>query len=429
MSLRFLGASFIAAALVACNGMSTGVAPAPPPMRAASAASRQQAPVGTIEVLWTFTNGSDGADPLGGVIADAEGNLYGGASSGAHDDFDGTVFELTPSGTGYHERTLVRFKGPDGDSPSGRLVMDAGGQLFGTTVWGGRYKYGTAFCVTTQGRIQQRVLWSFGGSSSDGGVPDGGLAIDAHRALYGVTEVGGTLGYGTVFKLTPAGREYRESTIWNFGAGFDGKYPDGPLTLGPRGVIYGTAGGGGNGCGHGCGIVFELIPAKSGFSEKILWNFRGDPSDGSAPGSGLSFDSVGDIYGTTYFGGATSCADGYGCGTIFKLTPSSAAYTEKVVWNFGKGSDGDYPLSSVLIGPRGKLFGATQQGGTHLGGILYELARKRRGYSERILWNFDRGPYGYDPEGNLIMDGEHRIYGTAYAGGSTGDGTVFRFTL
>ncbi|MGA9017839.1 MAG: choice-of-anchor tandem repeat GloVer-containing protein [Candidatus Cybelea sp.] len=429
MSPRFLGASFIAAVLVACNEMSTGIAPAPPPTRAESAASRQQASVGTIEVLWTFTNGSDGADPRGGVIADAGGNLYGGASAGAHDDFDGTVFELTPSATGYHERTLVRFKGPDGDSPSGGLVMDAAGQLFGTTVWGGRYKYGTAFYVTTQGRVQQRVLWSFGGNSFDGAVPDSGLAIDAHGALYGVTEYGGALGYGTVFKLTPAGREYRKSTIWKFGTRFDGKYPDGPLTLGPHGVIYGTAGGGGNGCSNGCGIVFELIPAKSRFSQKILWNFKGGPSDGSSPGSSLSFDSAGDIYGTTYFGGDTSCADGYGCGTIFKLTPSSAAYTEKVVWNFGKGSDGDYPLSSVLIGPHGKLFGTTQQGGSHLGGILYELTRKRRGYSERILWNFARGPYGYDPEGNLIMDGERRIYGTAYAGGSTGDGTVFRFTL
>ncbi len=428
LSPRSLVAGLVSVAtLAACGEANTG-AGSIVPARVLSPATQRDAP----QVLWTFTGGSDGADPLGGVISDAAGNLYGGASAGAFEDRGGTVVKLTPSGpAGYAEQTLVTFEGSNGLSPSGVLAMDAAGQLFGTTVWGGRYGYGTAFRVTTKGRIHERVLWSFGGSSSDGAVPDAGLAIGARGALYGVTEYGGRLGYGTIFKLDPVGREYRESIIWSFGEGFDGRYPDDRLTLGPRGVIYGTASGGGNArgahCPRGCGILFTLTPTKSGYSEKVLRNFRGAPNDGSGPSGSLGFDSRGDIYGTTYFGGDTTCASGYGCGAVYELARSAAAYTESVLWNFGKGSDGDYPFGNVLIGPRGTLYGTTQQGGTHLAGILYALAPSRHGYKEKILWDFNYGPYGYDPEGSVIMDSGHKIYGTAYAGGSTGDGTVFRF--
>ncbi|MGA9417986.1 MAG: choice-of-anchor tandem repeat GloVer-containing protein, partial [Candidatus Cybelea sp.] len=119
-----------------------------------------------------------------------------------------------------------------------------------------------------------------------------------------------------------------------------------------------------------------------------------------------------------------------GCGTVYKLTPSGSGYTERVLWVFGSGTDGYYPMSNVVIGRGGTLYGTTWQGGSGFGGVVYELVPNGSNYEEKVLMNFVNGPDGYDPRGNLFLDRDHRLVGSTYAGGSSEfpDGTVFRFT-
>jgi hypothetical protein len=322
----------------------------------------------------------------------------------------------------------VTFNGANGADSSSDFAIDRSGTIFGNTTYGGHYGAGTAFSISTKWHAaRERVIWSFGGRN-DGVFPDAGMVLDSSGALYGTTLEGGPFGGGNVYKLTRSGRGYQETILHDFGGGSDGKYSAAPVTLRARGVVYGTAGGGGNGCNHGCGIVFKLTPAGSRYQESVVWSFHG-AADGSAPESGLTFDATGTIYGTTYFGGGTSCADGYGCGTVYKLTPSGSGYTERVIWAFGKGTDdGDYPLSNVVIGRHGRLFGTTQQGGTQFAGILWELIPSGSTYVEKVLWNFGNSDVGGDPEGTLISDAQHRLYGTTYVGGTGEVGTVFRLT-
>ena len=169
-----------------------------------------------------FTGGADGGDPIGGVIADAAGNSTAGTIAGVAYD-QGTIFELTPDGRKYAEKTLVTFNGRNGSTSDGALVMDGSGTLFGTTVWGGAYGYGTAFRVTMKGGVRERVIWSFGGNRKDGANPDAGMVLDASGALYGTTSVGGPFGGGIAFRLTPSGRTYTETVMRAFGGDSDGK--------------------------------------------------------------------------------------------------------------------------------------------------------------------------------------------------------------
>ncbi|HTA54197.1 MAG TPA: choice-of-anchor tandem repeat GloVer-containing protein [Candidatus Acidoferrales bacterium] len=419
-----LGTTIVAA----CGGANVGAPPAAQHGALLSLAATQPVRPPKERVLWNFTGGADGGDPIGGVIADAAGNLYGGTIGGGAPD-QGTIFELTPIGRKYAEKTLVTFNGRNGSSSSGALAMDASGALFGTTVWGGAYGYGAAFRLTMKGGVRERVIWSFGGNLKDGANPDAGMVLDANGALYGTTSVGGAFGGGIAFKLTPSGRAYAETIMRAFGGDSDGKYPAAPLTLVKNGVLYGTAGGGGNGCSHGCGIVFKLTPSGTGYSESKVYTFKGG-SDGSGPSSGLTFDSSGAMYGVTDYGGGGGCADGYGCGTVYKLTPSGSGYTERVLWVFGSGTDGYYPMSNVVIGRGGTLYGTTWQGGSGFGGVVYELVPNGSNYEEKVLMNFVNGADGYDPRGNLFLDRDHRLVGSTYVGGSSEfpDGTVFRFT-
>jgi uncharacterized repeat protein (TIGR03803 family) len=380
-------------------------------------------------VLWNFDGGSDGGDPLGGIIADGAGNFYGTASAGAAHDV-GTVFKLTQSGSAFKETTLMTFRGLNGAFPSGPLIMDSSGTLYGTAVEAGRHGGGTVFRIRTRGRVRSNVIWNFGSSPKDGVFPFGGLTFGARGVLYGAATESGLFGGGVVFKLTPSGVGYTETILHEFGGDHDGKYPSKTLTLGPGGVIYGTTNGGGNGCARGCGTIFKLTPTGSSYAYAILYAFRGG-ADGDLPSSELTVDSSGAMYGVTNYGGGGSTCDsgGYGCGTLYELTPSGSGFSERVLWSFGYGTDGYYPLSNVVIGENGTLYGTTWQGGPTFGGTFYELTPGHGSYTEKILLNFSSdSPGGYDPEGNLVTDRRHLIFGTAYVGGSSEfpDGTVFR---
>jgi uncharacterized repeat protein (TIGR03803 family) len=233
-----------------------------------------------------------------------------------------TVFELTPTaGGGWTEKVLHSFtlNTGDGVGPQAGLVIDAAGNLYGTTVGGGAFDRGSVFELTpgAGGTWTETVLYSFGG-----GVPQGSLILDAAGNLYGTTYVGGVYGNGgTVFELRPkAGGGWTKKVLHSFNPnnGKDGHNPVAGLIFDTAGNLYGTTYGGGAHC-TGCGTVFELTrTAGGGWKEKILHSFSHNSNDGFDPVAGLILDAAGNLYGTTAYGGANSYTCDYSsCGTVF----------------------------------------------------------------------------------------------------------------
>ncbi len=340
----------------------------------------------TETVLYSFGGSPDGADPLAGLIFDAAGNLYGTTGAGGTYDY-GTVFELTPAaGGGWTETVLHNFNYnvTDGYYPYAGLIFDAAGNLYGTTSQGGTYGYGwgTVFELTPAagGGWTEKVLHSFPDyNGTDGTSPYAGLIFDAAGNLYGTTSQGGTYIFrGTVFELTPAaGGGWTETVLHSFGNGADADSPQAGLIFDAAGNLYGTTveGGTGSNCIFGCGTVFELTPAAGGgWTEKVLYSFNANGTDGYYPYAGLIFDAAGNLYGTTRYGGTSSGCAPYGCGTVFELTPAAGGtWTETVLHNFGNGTDGATPLAGLIFDAAGNLYGTTSSGGTYGYGTVFEL--------------------------------------------------------
>ena len=260
---------------------------------------------GKFSEVHAFSTGTDGGGPTGSLVADHEGNLYGTANVGGDPRVCGVVFKLDTSGK---ESVLYAFKDfPDGCQPVGGLVQDRAGNFYGVTYAGGVYKYGSVFTVDRTGK--EKVLYSFM-EKGDGGGPEGPLALDTMGNLYGEADT-------VLFKLDKAGHE---TVLHSFNGPPDGSYPIGGAIVDSVGDIYGVTrdGGSGSACYFGCGTVFKV---GSTGNETVLYNFTG-ASDGYAPSAGLVMDAFGNLYGTTYDGGNfSSCGEAGGCGVVFKLTP------------------------------------------------------------------------------------------------------------
>jgi uncharacterized repeat protein (TIGR03803 family) len=408
-----------------------------------------------VKILHSFQfNGRGGFEPNAGVIFDAAGDLYGTTvDGGTGDDCApqtgcGTVFELTPTASGgWAKETLHDFNGEtkDGYFPTGGLTSDAAGNLYGTTVAGGRWGRGTVFELTPKagGGWSEKILHSFGFHYRDGRGPQGGVVFDAAGNLYGTTVTGGKWlgrnGGGTVFELTPrADGSWADKILHNFGGGVDGFMPYGGVVLDAAGNLYGTTtwGGTGSNC-YECGIVFELVPKADGtWSEKILHNFNGNGTDGYQPEDGLILDAAGNLYGTTTYGGGNSCHEGYTCGTVFELTPQEdGSWAEKIVHDFdGNGTDGYTPGTGRLtLDAAGNLYGTTifgtKDGPASFGyGTVFELSPEADGtWSEKILHAFTNLAATY-PEGTLILDPTGNFYGTVIGIAATRGGAVFEIT-
>jgi len=394
-------------------------------------------------VLHNF-NGSDGSASQAGLIFDAAGNLYGTTYTGGTYN-DGTVFELSPSaGGGWSETVLHSFDpdGSDGLFPQSGLIFDAAGNLYGTTIGGGTYDYGTVFELspTPGGGWTERVLYSFG-NGTDGAYPFyAGVIFDAGGNLYGTTSSGGTYncqgngGCGTVFKLSPTvGGAWTETVLYNFGNGTDGYSPWAGLILDAAGNLYGTTafGGTNNDCinfqYHGCGTVFELSPtAGGGWTETVLHNFG--YTDGAIPIAALIFDAAGNLYGTTEGGGSYT-----NDGTVFELSPVvGGGWTETVLYSFNERDSGGYgPAAGTLVfDATGSLYGTVYNGGVYFGGTAFELTPTGGVWTETVLYSF-----GYEAGSwaGLIFDGAGNLYGTTWYGGTnqcgqSTCGTVFELT-
>jgi uncharacterized repeat protein (TIGR03803 family) len=332
-------------------------------------------------VLHTF-NGSDGGAPDDGVIFDDAGNLYGTVQGGSGNRLFGAVFELIPDGNGHwKEKVLHTFNGKDGWQPIGGLIRDTAGNLYGTTSLGGTRGDGgdgTVFELTpgANGKWTEKVLHDFG-EGEDGRNPYG-LIFDAAGNLYGTTYFGGTHKSGTLFQLMPDNNgKWTEKLLHSFGNATDGSNPRASFIFDASGNLYGTTLNGGV---YGYGAVVELMPQTNGqWTHKVLHSFNKDGIDGRYPQGVLNFDSAGNLYGTTPYGGSGSgCTNQFGlCGIVFELKPeSNGKWTEKILHNFvGNGSDGVGPYAGLIFSSAGNLYSTTFAGGAGLGlyGTVFEI--------------------------------------------------------
>jgi hypothetical protein len=420
------------------------------------------------KVLYSFQGGTDGSTPVGGVIFDSAGNVYGatqdGGSASCRSIYQcGTVYQLTPpatKGDAWTETVLYVFQGNaknDGASPFGGLVMDSSGNLYGTTAYGGtgdcmllgsKLGCGSVFELSPPARKggtwTERILYSFP-NSKRGYVPWGNLVFDKSGNLYGSTIYGGDGGTtcdlfyggqcGVVFELSPPkqkGGKWTEKVLHSFAGGKDGANPNGALILDNKGAVYGTTYIGGYNCPHnsnqGCGTVFELKPPAtkgSAWTENVMYRFNPARSYEAWPMAGLIMDRNGHLFGTTHED------------TVFRLVPNSkrkGSWTETILYSF-KGKGASYALDAPLIfDSTGNLYTTAYAGsGGSLNGNVFRLrppSGNDSGWTIDVLYNFAGSPDGAWPAAGLIFNQHGDLYSTTQAGGAGqacqgGCGTVF----
>jgi uncharacterized repeat protein (TIGR03803 family) len=395
-------------------------------------------------VLYSFTGGADGGGPSAGVIRDSDGNLYGTTNIGGTSN-GGVVYKLDTAG---QETVLFAFNGANGSHPGAGVIRDSEGNLYGTAQGGGAggggvvYKldnagqtvlysfpqvsarpsygvigdsdgnlYGTAEYGGTGGQGvvykvdatgQYTVLYSFTGEA-DGGTPSSGVIRDSGGDLYGTTSLGGQANAGVVYKLDPAGQE---TVLYSFTGGTDGANPQAGVILDPAGNLYGTTFAGG---AAGKGVVFKVNAAGD---DTVLYSFTGG-TDGASPVAGVIRDSAGNLYGTTVSGGLSGACV-YGCGVVYKL---DAAGNQIVLHTFGEtDTDGIEPYAGVVRDSAGNLYGTTYYGGPAYPypGVVYKL---NAAGEETILYTFTGGADGGNPFAGVTLDSAGNLYGTTTAGG------------
>jgi uncharacterized repeat protein (TIGR03803 family) len=394
----------------------------------------------TEQVLHAF-NYLDGAEPFtGSLVFDSTGNLYGTTTFGDNPSCgggSGTVFELTPGSGGKWTRTVLHsFRGgSDGFSPIGTLIVDAAGNVYGVTSYGGNSSCpngcGTVYKLAPDGdgKWTKTVLYQFSGK--DGASPISGLTLDPAGNLYGATWQGGKyqscpqIGCGVVFKLTPGGQGQWNETVLHAFNGGDGSEPNGTLIFDAAGDLYGvtTTGGDYKACpGFGCGTVFRLKPEGQGqWNETVLHAFR--QYDGVDPGGTLASDAAGNLYGTTSYIGKRD-------GSVFKLSLAGGKWTLTTLHVFSD-RPAAYP-TAVTLDAAGNLYGMTAESNSG-NGTVYELTVTSNGKSNfKVLHNFN-GKNGNNPQDGPILDAAGNLYGTTAMGGNfrycaNGCGVVFKIT-
>lgn len=382
--------------------------------------------------LYSFTGQYDGGLPGSPLLRDGAGTLYGAAFTSANGTGNGTLFKLSSSGK---FSLLQTFQGEGGHgtggaNPLGGFIRDAQGDIYGLTEFGGvQNEYGVAFKLPAGGK--ERVLHTFTGPPKDGAVPVTTLLAGSSGMFYGTTAFGGSGRCrggmplcGTVFAIDSAGHY---TIIHNFQGGQDdGIEPWGNLVQDSQGNIYGTTMGGGPQssppCGppdeFGCGTIFKLSPNADGsWTESILYSFTG-LADGLDPDY-LAIDAQGNLYGAALFGGSENCPGG--CGTIFKV---DIAGKFTVIHRFERESTGMRPYTVTLDGA-GNLYGSSNGGHTNCGlgcGIVFKIDLSGK-YS--IVHAFS-GKDGAGPGALLFDDKTGTMYSVTKQGGSSNWGTIFQ---
>ncbi len=340
----------------------------------------------TYKILYAFTAGADGKVPEAGLTMDAAGNLYGTTDFGGHLDVIcrevgcGTVFKLTNANSIWAFSTLYAFRGDsDGITPDARVILGPDGALYGTTYLGGRVPR----------------------SAREGS-------------------------YGTVYRVGPPAApcassacQWEETVLYRFTGGADGSRPfSGDLVFDVAGDIFGsTSEGGANGCGDGCGVVFELTPSGTSWAESVLYAFKGGP-DGDEPSSGVIFDQAGNLYGETAYCGGHDCY-----GLVYKLSHSGPGWVKTVLHRFGL-NDLEYPTGGVVFDSSSNLYGVVC---CPPAGGAFQLTLSNNGWIINWLAAFV-GSYGPVNGAHLVMDRAGNLYGTTFGGGAYRQGNVFKLS-
>lgn len=367
------------------------------------------APASSTKVIYAFAGGTDGEYLDTDLVTDNAGNLYGSTVQGG-DFSSGTVFQLSPSGAGWTHTVLYSFTGgTDGAEPYKGVILDTHGNIYGTTVAGGGGSCeggcGVVFKLTNSGGTwTQTVIHQFTGGS-DGSGPGSGLTFDPQGNLYGMTPTGGTYGLGTVYQLQPqANGTWSLNVIHAFTGGNDGSSASaGRLILDRAGNLYGVTTVGG---AHGDGVVFEITNTHGTWTLTTLYAFKDQP-DGALPYGGLIFDKAGNLYGTTYYAGV------HDVGTVYKLTHANGKWIETVLYSFKGGNDGSSPISTLVSDEAGNLYGTTSAGGTQCDcGVIFKLSPNANGtWTETVPYRFPGTPgaggnfYGATTHGGATNDG------------------------
>jgi uncharacterized repeat protein (TIGR03803 family) len=393
------------------------------------AATAMALPAQTFTTLHSF-DGTDGYFPQVALVQGIDGNLYGTVTNGGANS-GGTVFKITPSGTFTTIYSFCSQSGClDGSTPFAGLVQATNGDFYGTTGEGGANGgancapdggCGTVFKITPTGTLTTLHGFCAQSGCTDGRLPVGTLVKATNGDFYGTTNQGGaddncsdSLSCGTVFKITPNGTL---TTLHSFD-GTDGEWPYSGLVQATNGDFYGTTYYAG---ANGSGTVFKVTPSGT---LATLHSFDG--TDGAEPlDAGLVQATSGDLYGTTWRGGANNG------GTVFKITPSGTFTT---IYNFCSQSgctDGEYPVAGLVQGTNGHLYGTTSSGGANGGGTVFRITPSG---TLTTLYNVcsqggNRCTDGYRPQAGLAQATNGDFYGTTFDGGANGYGTIFNLSL
>jgi uncharacterized repeat protein (TIGR03803 family) len=356
-----------------------------------------QTQAGNLIALASF-NGTNGIGPQAGATFDANGNLFGTTFAGGANS-QGTVWELAKGSSTI--TALGSFNGTNGSFPVAGVTLDANGNLFGTAPDGGANGVGAVWALA-RGSSTITALASF--NTTNGAVPQAGATFDANGNLFGTTIGGGTHGTGTVWELAKGSSTIMALASFNLPS----QSVYGGVTFDAKGNLFGTTGFGG---ATNQGTVWEL--AKGSNTITTLASFNG--TNGNLPRAGVTFDANGNLFGTTYNGGATNQ------GTVWELANGSSTITALASFN---GTNGELPLGGVTLDANGNLYGTASAGGANAIGTVWELAKGSSTIT--ALGSFDLTT-GNDPKAGVTLDANGNLFGTAAIGGGSSDGTVWEF--
>jgi len=378
----------------------------------------------TQQVVYNFTGGIDGGNAATTVAFAASGKAIVTTVQGGIDGC-GTVDRLTPTQGMWTSRTLWTFTcGADGKNPHGGVTLDAAGNMFGTTVAGGSGGIcvgdgcGVVFRIAARGGF--RVIYNFTGLK-DGFGPGNPVALDTHGNLYGDAPDGGAHGEGVVYQLSFHHDHWVQKVIHAFTGGNDGGVGSlGPLLIDSAGDIFGVTEIGGF---HQAGTAFKITPGPNGtWTYNVIYAFKGSP-DAAFPYGGLIADASGNLYGTTYFGGAS------GNGSVYELMPrATGKYADRVLYSFTGGEDGGNPTTTLLFDSAGDLVGTTDAGGASCScGVIFKIDHMTG--VESVMHAFGSTQTdGQSPLYGLTPDAHGNLFTSTVGGGSFGQGTIYGIT-
>ena len=378
----------------------------------------------TFSVLHSFTGGADGAYPIAGVTMAGSETFYGTTYEGGNPDA-GVVYRLARVGSEWIVTPIYSFPGGYyGQYPQARVTVGPNGAVFGTTSYGGYYGHGTVFslkpppaaCSAVVCGWTNTVIYRFLGGN-DGGAPQyGDLVFDQAGNVYGTTS--GLFAPSTVYELTPQNGGWTENVLYEFQSQNSGLEPYSGVIFDRSGNLYGTTYSGG---ANQYGTVFRLTPSGSGWTETVLYSFQGS-SDGAYPTGGLVFDQSGNLYGTT-------TGDGYtgNPGSIFELSPTQGGWTFTLIHEFvGPAYAG--PVAGLTMDGAGNFCGAALGGAYGYGEVFKLTSDQHGGWTYTNLYDFFGAEDGSMPYGRVLVDTSGNLFGTAQDGGTHGAGVIWEIT-